>query len=149
MATDKQKLGDWGERQVASKCACPRCKRSKTLKLLPPNFKCADLVCDFCGYLAQVKTTRVPDPEQLPKTILGGAWEPQRDRMQAGIYFPLFVVLVDKDQRQWSIKFLPADLQTPDMFEARKPLSPNAKRAGWQGFLIRCDLVEDRFVSVV
>ena len=148
MPTDKQKLGDLGEKQVASKCSCPSCKRPKTLKLLPPNFKCADLICDFCGYLAQVKTSRVTDIEKLPKNILGGAWGPQLERMNSGIYFPLFVVLVDKQQKHSSIMFLPADLQTAEMFEPRKPLSQNAKRAGWQGFLIRCDLVADRFVRI-
>ena len=51
MATARQELGTFGEKHVAQQCACPKCKRSKTLVLLPPNFKCADLICDFCGYL--------------------------------------------------------------------------------------------------
>ena len=118
------------------------------MKLLPTNFKCADLVCDFCGYLAQVKTASTANTNKLPKQLLGGAWGPQKERMDAAIYFPLFVVLTS-DQKTCSIYFLPADLQTHEMFEARKPLSPNAKRAGWQGFIIRCDLVHDRFVRVV
>ncbi|MGW9169666.1 hypothetical protein ACWGPP_18600, partial [Agromyces sp. NPDC055657] len=60
MATDKQLLGAGGERLVARHAHCPGCKPStKTFKTLPPNFKCADLICDFCGYLAQVKTKRV------------------------------------------------------------------------------------------
>lgn len=53
MATDKQKLGELGERYVIGNSLCPRCKRARTLKLLPTNFKCADVICDFCGYLAQ------------------------------------------------------------------------------------------------
>jgi len=59
MTTDKQKLGDFGENLIRKKFDCPKCKRPKTLKKLPPNFKCADLICDFCGYLAQVKTKTV------------------------------------------------------------------------------------------
>lgn len=148
MATAKQTLGDWGETLVTKECQCPRCKRSASLKKLPPNFKCADLICDFCGYLAQVKTVNAKNIEVLPKTILGAAWGPQKERMEAAIYFPLFVVLRGADGG-WSINFLSADLQAPEMFRPRKPLSENAKRAGWQGYLIDCEAVRDRFVRLV
>src|SRR5437016_2384727 len=68
MGTGKQQLGEFGERLVCNRSNCPRCKRTKTLRRLPNNFKCADIICDFCGYLAQVKTSRsrvidmVPEP---------------------------------------------------------------------------------------
>jgi len=133
MTTNKQKLGDFGEEEVVKSCFCPKCKKGKTLKLLPKNFKCADVVCDFCGYLAQVKAKTVKDISIVPKQILGAAWKPQKERMDAGIYFPLFIVLVC--DTEYSIFYLSADLQTLDMFVARKPLSINAKRAGWQGFI--------------
>ena len=93
MRTAKQKLGDFGEELIRKKFNCPKCKRAKTLKKLPPNFKCADLICDFCGYLAQVKTHNVKDINKFPKMVLGAAWGPQKERMDAGIYFPLYVVL--------------------------------------------------------
>ena len=67
MATDKQKLGDFGEEAVVKNCSCPKCKNTKTLKLLRSNFKCADIICDFCGFLAQVKAKTVKDIEELPK----------------------------------------------------------------------------------
>lgn len=133
MATDKQALGAFGEDFVAKKCACPKCKRAKTLKKLPTNFKCADLVCDFCGYLAQVKAKTVKHIEILPSQILGASWKPQKERMDAGIYFPLYLVL--KSDKKTSVFYLSADLQSPDMFIAREPLKETAKRAGWQGFL--------------
>jgi len=132
MATNKQKLGELGEQFVVKNCMCPKCKKEKTLKRLSANFKCADLVCDFCGYLAQVKASSVRDVSILPKKILGAAWGPQEDRMKAGIYFPLFIVLVSEKDK--AIYYLSADLQPPELFEKRKPLSKNARRAGWQGF---------------
>lgn len=60
---------------------------------LPNNFKCADVICDFCGYLAQVKTARVRNVDSIPNTVLGAAWGPQKERMASAIYFPLFLVL--------------------------------------------------------
>jgi type II restriction enzyme len=134
MATAKQELGELGERLVVQHCPCPKCKQKKTLKRLTTNFKCADVICDFCGYLAQVKASTSKDGRTPPKRLLGAAWGPQRQRMDAGIYFPLFLVLVAPKERLFSIHYLSGDLQSEDMFEARKPLSVNAKRAGWQGF---------------
>ena len=132
MATAKQKLGEYGEAQVTKHCSCPQCKQSRTLKRLPTNFKCADIICDFCGYLAQVKAKSVTRLDSIPKTILGAAWGPQEERMRAGIYFSLFLVLVH--DRKSAIYYLSADIQQPVMFVPRKPLSSNARRAGWQGF---------------
>lgn len=133
MTTVRQALGERGENLVAKLCPCPRCKRSNTLCRLPANFKCADVICDFCGYLAQVKAVSVKDPDVLPKRILGAAWGVQKERMDAGIYFPLFVVLFGAGRP--SIFYLSADLQPPGMFVPRAPLSSAARRAGWQGFV--------------
>ena len=140
MRTNKQLLGDFGENLIIKKFNCPKCKRIKSLKKLPQNFKCADIICDFCGYLAQVKTKTVSDIEKFPSKVLGAAWGPQKERMDAGIYFPLFVVL--KNGRNHSVFYLSSDLQTEEMFIKRKPLSKNAKRAGWQGFYFDGELMK-------
>lgn len=67
MSTLKQDLGEFGEEMVSKHCVCPKCKKGNFLKRLPNNFKCADLVCDFCGYLGQVKAVTVSDISILPK----------------------------------------------------------------------------------
>lgn len=134
MATEKQILGKFGEKCVIANYSwCPRCKRNSTLKCLPPNFKCADIICDVCGYLAQVKTMTTKNVHKLPRLILGAAWGPQQERIKSGIYFPLFLVLV-KSKKELEIYYLPAEFQTKKIFIPRKPLSKNAKRSGWQGF---------------
>lgn len=86
------------------------------------------------------------DVEAVPRTILGAAWGPQRERMASGVYFPLFLVLVS--EAATAIYYLSADLQTPDMFKERKSLSPTAKRAGWQGFVYDLTSVRSRVVRV-
>ena len=134
MRTTRQELGRRGELLVAQICRCPRCKRSRTLRRLPSNFKCADVICDFCGYLAQVKTVTSRDPSRIPGAVLGAAWRVQKERMDAGIYFPLFIVLFGSPRR-YAIYYLSADHQNRAMFSPRTPLSETARRAGWQGFL--------------
>ena len=101
---------------------------------MPKNFKCADVICDFCGYFAQVKAESVKNINIIPNKILGAAWAPQMERMNAGIYFPLFIVVLVINKSKFSIFYLSADLQMPNMFVPRKPLSSKAKRVGWQGF---------------
>jgi Dam-replacing family len=66
----------------------------------------------------------------------------QRDRMEAGIYFPLFIVIANLDRSVHAIYYLPADLQRPEMFQQRKPLPSTARRAGWVGYTLRLDLPE-------
>ncbi|QFI65236.1 hypothetical protein EKH55_0362 [Sinorhizobium alkalisoli] len=67
--------------------------------------------------------------------------------MQAAIYFPLYVVVVGPTA-DYSIFYLAADLQEPEMFKPRKPLSETARRAGWQGFIYDMESVEDRAVRL-
>ena len=149
MATDKQKLGEAGEKIVAKNCACPRCKRTKSYKRLPNNFKCADLICDFCGFLAQVKACTVADISKPPDVIRGAAWGPQNERMQAAIYFPLYIVTVNNEKKKHAVFYLSADLQEPQIFQLRNPLSPTAKRAGWRGFNYKISEFRDRLVRIL
>jgi type II restriction enzyme len=90
--------------------------------------------------LAQVKTTKQEKVDELPRSLPGAAWQPMNERMTAGVFFPLFVVVVSTDERRRAIYYLPADLQSPEMFERRQPLSPKARRAGWTGYKLRLDI---------
>lgn len=149
MATKQQELGKFGETMVAKHCVCPGCKKGTTLVRLPNNFRCVDLVCDFCGYLAQVKSVTAEDITSLPKTVRGAGWGPQKERMEAGIYFPLFIVLVTSNLRNFRVYYLSADLQKPEIFQPRKPLEPPAKRTGWTGFNYKLDSVMSAIVPVL
>lgn len=134
MRTNKQKTGDRGEELIAKKGSCPECGRARTLKRLPANFKCADLICDFCGFLAQVKANNVADLSVMPKEILGAAWGPQKERMDEGYNFPLYYVLFLGSK--YRVFYLAGECIKASMYKPRKPLSATARRAGWQGYAI-------------
>ena len=67
------------------------------------------------------------DVNTMPRTILGATWGPQNERMESGIYFPLFVVLVDA-KRKYSIFYLPAGTCATfiDCEKGRLALPPNS-----------------------
>src|SRR4051812_14615289 len=134
--TARQDLGKKGEEAVRRNVACPRCRKQKTLTALPVNFQCADLICKFCGFLAQVKATTLAT-DQLPDRILDAAWGPQHEQILAGIFQPLFIAGFDRRGVLVRIDFVPAHIlqASPSAFEPRQPLSPSARRAGWQGFV--------------
>lgn len=146
MSTAKQKLGVYGENLVIKNLICQKCKKTKTLKKLPTNFKCADIICDFCGFLAQVKTSNVKNVNILPKVILGAGWKVQKERMNEGIYFPLYLILVN--QNNYSIFYLSTDKQSEKIFIPRKPLSSKARRAGWQGFMYDISKIKNDFIKL-
>ena len=134
--TAKQALGQRGEEAVRDNVACPRCRRQKVLTRLPTNFQCADVICKFCGFLAQVKAVTVTD-DRLPDRVLGAAWGPQHEQILDGIFQSLFVVGFDSAARLVRIDYVPSHIlqATPAVFEPRAPLSSTARRAGWQGFV--------------
>jgi hypothetical protein len=104
------------------------------LKQLIGSFKCADVICDFCGSVAQVKATRVKSPDARLQRIPGAAWGVQEEKIKAGIYHPLYIVKVVK-WKPVAIEYISADFLTPKMYVPRKaPLKPTAHRAGWVGF---------------
>lgn len=132
--TSFQLLGELGELTVIKTCPCPKCKSRHTLRRLRANFKAADVICDFCGFTAQVKAVTVRKPKQKLKSLLGAAWSVQQERMKSLIYLPLFIVTVLKGTPE-RVLYVPSDLQVDSMFKPRKPLSKTARRAGWQGFV--------------
>jgi len=69
--------------------------------------------------------------------------------MDAAIYFPFFLVLVSENRKQYAIHYLAADLQKPELFKPRSPLSQSARRAGWQGFVYDTEKVRTSFVRLV
>lgn len=122
---------------MSQRVACPRCGRRRHLARLPTNFQCADLICKFCGFLAQVKAVTLPTGSaDFPERVLGAAWGPQHAQIIAGIFHGLYLVGFSTSGRLVRIDYVPAHVlqSSPAVFEPRQPLSSTAKRAGWTGF---------------
>jgi hypothetical protein len=62
---------------------------------------------------------------------------PQHEQIMAGIYHGLFIAGFTPTGRLVRIGFVPPRVLqgSPEVFKPRRPLSPNAKRAGSQGFV--------------
>lgn len=130
--TNKQKLGDFGESVVISNCDCPLCGDTKPFKALPKNYPTLDIQCKSCGEMGQVKAKRKNLIDICPSSVLGAAWEPQKKLLDSGKFHMLFVVTVNGDD--FRIFYLSPSSHTRSIFIPRKPLSENARRAGWRGF---------------
>jgi type II restriction enzyme len=129
---------------VSEHVACPRCNKRRHLSRLPTNFQCADVICKFCGFLAQVKAVTLPEgSSDRPSRLLGGAWRPQHEQIIAGIYHGLYGVGFAPSGTLVWIDYVPAHIlqATPSVFEPRRPLSSTARRAGWQGFVFNLDQI--------
>jgi len=80
-----------------------------------------------------VKAPAVKFAKEKVLRVRGGAWKVQEEKIKAGIYHPLYIVKVFKG-RPIEIDYVSADFLKPEMYVPRKPLSSQARRAGWQGF---------------
>ncbi len=131
--TKFQVLEEIGEEAVIQRCPCLRCKRSHTLRRLPRNFRAADVICDFCGFTAQVKGTQVPPHGNVSRFLPGASWPVQRERIESHIFLPLFIVAVN-GKKAIKIVYVPPDLQTAALFKPRNPLRKLLRGLAGRGF---------------
>ena len=103
------------------------------------NSKASDFVCPGCAESYELKSFRLEPTRRL----VDGAYDALLSQMQTGSV-PTLMLMGRNDQ--WHIQALTAvhhAFLTPDVVEKRKPLSRNARRAGWVGCNIRLDLLGD------
>ncbi len=121
---------------MAKHAPCPTCGRQRHLKPLRKNFPTVDLICKFCGHLAQVKAATLRRGHEQPTIVLGAAWTPVREQIEAGIFHDLYVAGY-RDGRLVRIERISAETLAahPQVIKPRNPLSATARRAGWQGLI--------------
>lgn len=121
------------ENWAARNLFCTSCNQSR-LRATRDNTKVIDFVCDKCSETYQLKSQNKP----IGDKILDSAYEPMIDSIKKN-KTPNLLVLHYNSQNFCAENLLvvPRYFLTLSCIEARKPLSQNARRAGWVG----CNIV--------
>jgi type II restriction enzyme len=115
---------------------CLSCNNDK-LHPTVANTRANDFLCPDCDQGYELKTFGV----KPSRTLVDGAYSAMMTRILGGK--PPTLMLLERSH-DWTIKSLTAvhgKFLTPEVIVRRKPLSPEARRAGWVGCNIRLDLI--------
>ncbi len=127
----------WTERWVRDWVYCPNCG-ADNIKAFPNNRPLADLFCASCAEEYELKSQK----SAFKGKILDGAFHTKCERLAANNNPSLF--LLNYDLRKLHILnffVVPKHFFVREIIEERKPLAPNARRAGWIGSNILLDRV--------
>jgi len=108
---------------------CVRCA-SRSLLSAPPNAKVTDFICPQCQAAFQLKS----QSRAFSRRICDSAFEPMRRAIERNEAPNLFAVHYERTG--WTVRdliFIPSFALTLSCLEKRKPLGPQARRAGWVG----------------
>lgn len=123
-----QKIRVMSEGWFLSNAFCPCCGNAHIDKV-QNNAPVADMLCNVCGEIFELKSKR----NALGLKIMDGAYHTMIERITSNINPQLFVMQYSPTLSVTNLTFIPKFFFTPDIIEKRKPLSANARRAGWVG----------------
>jgi len=117
---------DW----VKTNSYCPNCGESH-LNEFENNKPVADFYCNTCSEQYELKSK---NGIKVGNKIVDGAYTTMIDRINSNENPNFFFLTYDKIK--WEVNnfiIIPKHYFIPDIIEKRKPLSENARRAGWIG----------------
>lgn len=126
--SNSQKIRVMGELWVADNMFCPCCGNCHLTKL-DNNLPVADLRCDNCGELFELKTKK----GNLCTRISDGAYSTMLERISSESNPDLLAMTYDDEYCINDLILIPKFFFVPQIIEKRKPLSSSAKRSGWEG----------------
>jgi len=127
----------WTEGWVARSVFCPNCGAGE-ISQFAANRKLADFECRSCREEYELKAQR----SRFGGKLLDGEYSTKLERLQAANNPNLLVMRYDRaGMSVTDLVVVPKHFFTPEIIEARRPLGPNARRAGWQGSHIRLDAI--------
>ena len=143
--SQSQKIRVMSENWAVNNLFCPCCGNEKLIKL-PNNYPVADLKCDCCNAVFELKSKQ----GNIGNKINDGAYDTMIERIESNSHPELFIL-------QYSIKLSVTDLMLipkfffiPSIIEKRKPLSINARRAGWIGCnILYQDIPEQGKIKII
>lgn len=123
-----QKIRVMSEFWLAKNLFCPCCGNEHIDKL-PNDFPVADVACGKCGEIFELKSKK----NRIGAKILNGAYRTMIERITGNLNPQLFVMQYSANFFVTDLVLVPKFFFTPGIIEKRKPLSANARRAGWVG----------------
>lgn len=115
---------------------CPNCGERRIAQL-PNNSKVGDFRCDGCSEEYELKSTKT----RFGRRVVDGAYAAMCERLAARNNPNFLLLRYDAAlPGATDLMVIPKHFFTPDIIERRRPLGPNARRAGWIG----CNIVLDR-----
>ncbi len=134
--SNSQRVRVLTENWLESEMYCPCCL-SKKIIAYPNNQKVNDFYCENCGNKFQLKSSKKP----FKKKVIDGEFNTMARAIKEGRSPNFFLLNYSADE--WivrNLKMIPKFFITFSMLEKRKPLSDNARRAGWVG----CNFLLDK-----
>lgn len=124
---------------------CLAC-HSDVLKPTRANTKARDFLCPQCSTPYELKSSA----KALGSRVVDGEFSAMMARIAASEAPTLMLLQYTPSWRIHNLVALHSVFLTPVVVEARKPLSPTARRAGWQGCNLRIDRIpQDGKISLV
>lgn len=126
----------WTEQWAATELYCPGCG-SRPLIGYENNRPVADLHCGVCAEEFELKSSK----RSFGKKVVDGAYSAMSERLSSGSNPSLLLLAYDRNRLAVkNLIVVPKHFFTMGIIEKRKPLGPNARRAGWVG----CNILYDR-----
>lgn len=123
------------ETWLAGRMFCPCCGHDSLTKL-PNNRPVADMRCDACGEIFELKSKA----GRLGKKIAAGAYGAMIERIQSNSNPHLLILQYALNLAVTALTLVPKFFFAPAAIEKRRPLAATARRAGWTG----CNILYER-----
>jgi len=126
--SNSQKIRVLTESWVGGEVYCPNCGTG--ISNYENNRPVADFFCPNCAEEYELKSKK----DSIGKKIVDGAYRTMIERLQCSNNPNFFLLNYDlKNLEILNFLVIPKYFFVPDIIEKRKPLSKNARRAGWVG----------------
>ena len=137
LSSGSQRARVMSEAWVEENLYCVCCSADR-LRRLGANTKARDFICQECGEVFELKATK----SQLANRIVDGAYAAMAERITA-LQAPN-LLLLGYQSPEYTVRDLvvvPKHFLTLDSLLRRRPLGPQARRAGWVGCVIMLDRI--------
>lgn len=126
--SNSQRARVFSELWVAKNAYCLACT-NESLKPTPANTKARDFECDCCGHPYELKSSLRP----FQRMVVDGAYRAMTERIEDGTVASFLLLPYDQHAAVTHLTAIHRSFITPEVIEARSPLSVFARRAGWVG----------------